>query len=132
MIETRPVQVRNSLTHSNTNQWPITGSTQCGSNNWPNAVTRVRNSPMNPNATNQCRTPTWLHCSIRVWPRVSLASVAERRPGLSVRPAGWPSLMTDTMCPIVLPNSATPTAVTASETTMARICIPAMLLVGYP
>ena len=86
---------------------------------------------MKPNETNQCSDADVLHCSIRVWPSVSLASVTLRCPGLSVRPTGWPSLMTDTMCPIVLPNNATPTAAIASETTMARICIPAMLLVGY-
>lgn len=53
-IDSRLVYVRVLLTHSNTNQCLMIGNVQCALNSWPNVVIRVRNSSMNPNATNQC------------------------------------------------------------------------------
>src|SRR3712207_8513265 len=52
---------------------------------------------------NQWRTPTRVHCSIRVWARVSLTIVAVRAPGWSVRPgAGCPRRTTETIRATVL------------------------------
>ena len=87
-----------SVAHSYTTQWPISGSANSASNSCPNAVTSVKNKKPNPTKTNQCAIPTCDHCSIRVWPRVSLSIVTQRRPGWSVRPtAGWPVRTTATI-----------------------------------
>ncbi len=67
--------------------------------------------------------PTLVHCSIRVWRRVSFTVVTRRRPGESVRTAGWPSRITLTWCTIVRTKSGTATRVMANETTMAKICM---------
>ena len=84
----------------------------------------MKNKNPKPTNTNQCAAPTTLHCSIRVWPRVSLNIVAHRARGESLRPtAGWPSLTTPTIWAAALANSATATAVMTNDTTIARICM---------
>ena len=128
-IATSITTVKNSETHSHRKKCPISGSAKCASKSWPNAVTRVKNKQPKPTNTNQCATPTNVHWSIRVWPRVSLSIVTVREPGLSVRATGWPTLITPMMVRIARTNRAMPTAAMARETTMAKICMERVLLV---
>ncbi len=79
---------------------------------------------MKPAKTNQCITPIHVHCSIRVWPSVSLNIVASRRPRWSLRvPSGWPVRMTPSIERTAVTASPTAMAVMASETTIAMICM---------
>ena len=123
MIAAIMIQVTASETHSNRKKVPSHGIAKWASKSWPNAVTRVKNSSPKPMKTNQCAEPTSVHWSIRVCPRVSLSIVAVRAPGRSVRRAGCPVRITPSIPRIALTNRAMPTAVMASETTMAKICI---------
>ncbi len=77
---------------------------------------------MKPRYTNQCMIPTHVHCSMRVWRKVSLTIVIVRRTGSPVRPvAGWPTLTVPTIDRTAWVVSTTATAVKPRETTMAKI-----------
>ena len=112
-----------SVTIVTGHQEPMTGSRNAGSNSCPYAVTSVRNSSPKPTKTNQCATPTSVHCSIRVWPSVSRSIVSVRCAGAPVRGSGWPRRTTRTISATARATRATATSVTASETTIAAVCM---------
>ena len=123
---TMPIRVsqeKMSAHHSNTIQCPMIGSAKVGTNSCPYAVATNELSVMKPIITNQCRTPTRCHCSIRVCPRVSVTSPFHRSPRRSLRPtAGRPSRITASIERMARTARTTATAVIASETTIATTC----------
>ena len=65
-MPTRPVQAKNSVTHSYGGKWPISGSVHAGETSWPKALTRVKNSTPKLIIVNQCATATTGSRDIRV------------------------------------------------------------------
>ncbi len=102
----------------------MTGMVNSGSKSWKYAAATAVDRPMKAAKANQWRMPTQVHCSMRVWPKVSFSIVNVRPTGLPVRPgAGWPLRITPSIADTARAVRAMATTEMASEITIATICM---------